>query len=274
MSAKTTKVKLDDTPPEYKIGNRWMNHSTIVTLTPDKTDAKGTWSSPEDRGSDINSSSGTPHAKYEWNRGEHTLELVLEDFTTGDSSKKLPPETVLVLDDFDNLMGTKGGGVFMTSMGKSSYRVTWEVVVGLKASNEEKDDDNPVPQIAMGDVKSIYSYNKGAVHVSEMEGRDKYNTDGNIGIALYDRKNGKVILQVFGPRPAGRGQPRKIIYEGEIGSVEIPAGKNRFGYEKTPTQIGDEVEEPVRDLVRKATGQNFPWKRSNAHGPDLTTPKR
>jgi hypothetical protein len=65
MSSKTTIVKLTDKPPEYKIGNRWIEHSTTVTLTPGKTDAKGTWSTPEDRGSDINSSSGTPHAKYE-----------------------------------------------------------------------------------------------------------------------------------------------------------------------------------------------------------------
>jgi hypothetical protein len=121
-----------------------------------------------------------------------------------------------------------------------------------------------VPQIAMGDVKSIYSYNKGIRHISEMEGRGKYNTNGNIGIALYDRKTGDVHLQVLG-RPAGPGQPRKIIYEGPIGRVQIPAGR-------TPIQIGNEVEEPVRDLVRRVTGQPFPAKRSNAPGPDLTTP--
>jgi hypothetical protein len=122
-----------------------------------------------------------------------------------------------------------------------------------------------VPKIAMGDVKSIDGYNKGIRHISEMEGRGKYNTNGNIGIALYDRKTGEVYLQVLGPA-AGPGQPRRIIYEGPIGRVQIPPGK-------TPVQIGNEVEEPVRDLVRNVTGQPFPAKPSNAPGPDLTTPK-
>ncbi len=116
------------------------------------------------------------------------------------------------------------------------------------------------PQIAMGDVKSINSYRQGIRHISEMEGRGKYNTNGNIGIALYDRSNGAVTLQVLGPA-AGPGLPRKIIFEGPIGTITIPAGS-------TPIQIGNDVEEAVRDLVRRATGQNFPAKPSNFPGPD------
>jgi hypothetical protein len=121
-----------------------------------------------------------------------------------------------------------------------------------------------VPQIVMGDVKSIYGYKEGLVHVSEMEGREKYNTNGNIGIALYDRETGDVYFQVYGQR-AGPGQPRKIIYEGPIGRIEIPAGR-------TPIQIGGDVEEPVRELVRRVTGQPFLKKPWYAHGPDLMLP--
>lgn len=121
-----------------------------------------------------------------------------------------------------------------------------------------------VPQIAMGDVKSINDYNRGIRHISEMEGRGKYNTNGNIGIALYDPRTGDVYLQVLG-LPSGPGQPRKIIYEAPIGRVQIPAGR-------TPIQIGNEVEEPVRELVRRVTGQRFPAKPSNRGGPDLLAP--
>jgi hypothetical protein len=62
----------------------------------------------------------------------------------------------LVLEDFDNLMGTKGGGVFMTSMGKNTYRVTWEVVVGL--TNPDKDEKqayvNNNPKATAGEIET------------------------------------------------------------------------------------------------------------------------
>jgi len=121
------------------------------------------------------------------------------------------------------------------------------------------------PQIVMGDVKTATrnSYRENLKHISEMEGRGIYNTNGNIGMAMYDPETGDVTLQVFGT--AAPGQSRRIIWEGPIGKVKIPPGR-------TPVQIGNDVEEPVRDLVRKATGQQFPYKRSNAPGPDLRPP--
>ena len=122
-----------------------------------------------------------------------------------------------------------------------------------------------VPQIAMGDVKSIND-RKALRHVSEMDGRERYNTDGNVGIAYYDRNTGEVTLQVFGP-PSGPGGPRQIIYEQPIGAVKIPQGR-------TPIQIGNDIEEAVRQVVRQATNQNFPYKSPHAHGPNLTTPRR
>lgn len=85
----------------------------------------------------------------------------------------------------------------------------------------------------------------------------------NTALALYDSLNGDVILQVFGP--ASPGSARTIIWEGTIGRITIPTGL-------TPVQIGNAVEEPVRDLVRIFTNQNFPNKPSNAHGPDLLAP--
>jgi hypothetical protein len=119
------------------------------------------------------------------------------------------------------------------------------------------------PQITFGDVKSIDDYAKGLKHVSLMEGREIYNTSGNVGLALYDVRDGGVFLQVFGPRVGSN--PRTIIWEGQIGTIEIPQGK-------TPIQIGNAVEEPVRQVVGRATGQTFPTKPANAHGPDLHIP--
>jgi len=80
---------------------------------------------------------------------------------------------------------------------------------------------------------------------------------------MYDPQTGDVVFQVYGPRVPG--QARKIIFEGPIGRVQIPPGR-------TPIQIGNDVEEPVRDLARKAIGQAFPAKHPNAHGPDLIAP--
>jgi hypothetical protein len=121
------------------------------------------------------------------------------------------------------------------------------------------------PQITFGDVKSINSYEAGLKHVSLMEGRGIYNTSGNVGLALYDPSDGAVFLQVFGPRAGS--SARTVIWEGQIGTIQIPKGM-------TPTQIGNAVEEEVRQLVGRATGQTFPTKAANAHGPDLHIPAR
>lgn len=119
------------------------------------------------------------------------------------------------------------------------------------------------PQITFGDVKSINSYEAGLRHVSEMEGRAIYNTSGNVGLALYDAKDGAVFLQVFGPRAGA--SARTVMWEGQIGTIQIPQGM-------TPTQIGNAVEEEVRQLVGRTTGQTFPTKAANAPGPDLHIP--
>jgi hypothetical protein len=118
----------------------------------------------------------------------------------------------------------------------------------------------------MGDVKSINDYERGLRHVSRLEAqalRKNYNVSGNVGLALYDPTDGSVYLQVFSQRTGA--EPRRIIWEGEIGRIEIPQGM-------TPVNIGNEVEEAVRTLVGNATGQQFPTKASNAHGPDLHIP--
>jgi hypothetical protein len=115
--------------------------------------------------------------------------------------------------------------------------------------------------ITMGDVKSIDDYYRGLRALSEMEGRGRYNTSGNTALALYDAATGEVYLQIF-----GRGDTRRIIAEGWIGRIDIPQGL-------TPMQIGNAVEEPVRNLVGRVVGQSFPTKAPNAHGPDLHIPQ-
>jgi RHS repeat-associated protein len=119
------------------------------------------------------------------------------------------------------------------------------------------------PPIVMGDVKSLDSYYAGIHHLSEMEGRGIYDVNGNVGLALYDPATGEVHLQIFGPRVGNK--PREIIFEGVIGTIEIP--------DKPPIPRGNEVEASVMTLVGKATGQKFIEKAPNAHGPDLVPEK-
>ena len=132
------------------------------------------------------------------------------------------------------------------------------------------------PKIRMGDVKSIDDKNALRA-LSEMDAREKYSralgksvrvygTDNsNTGLAMYDPRTGKVTFQVFGPAPPG--QARLVIWEGNIGSVPIPQGVRGVN-------VGNALEELVRDLVRQATGQNFPSKPWWAHGPDLWDPSQ
>jgi hypothetical protein len=128
----------------------------------------------------------------------------------------------------------------------------------------------------MGDVKSIYD--KTALEdLSEMDAREVYDRalgkavrrygadNSNTGLALYDPATGNVTLQVYGAAPPG--QPRLLIWEGNIGTAPIPQGVQGVN-------IGNAFEEPVRDLVRQATGQNFPYKSPYARGPDLWDPSQ
>jgi hypothetical protein len=57
-------------------------------------------------------------------------------FTEGDSTKKIPPETVLTLKNFDKLMGQSGTGFFFFR--RTSYAVTWEIVAPTNPKKDEK----------------------------------------------------------------------------------------------------------------------------------------
>jgi len=64
---------------------------------------------------EIRGSGGTKeHGRYEWDK-QDTLDLIVVGFTEGDSTKKIPPETVLTLKNFDKLMGQSGTGFFFFS---------------------------------------------------------------------------------------------------------------------------------------------------------------
>jgi hypothetical protein len=90
----------------------------------------------------------------------------------------------------------------------------------------------------------------------------KYNTNGNIGLALY-YPTGEVYLQVYVPAVAG--QPTKAIFEARI-------RKCRSRQAAHPTQIGNEVEEPVTELVPRATGPGILVQARQPWGPDLVAP--
>jgi RHS repeat-associated protein len=122
--------------------------------------------------------------------------------------------------------------------------------------------------VTIGDVKSINDKNA-TRHLAEMEGREvagqsKYNTSGQAALVYYDRGNGAVTAQIFSERPAGGG-PRTVVFEGQIGRVEIPQGI-------PPIRVGNLVEEPVRREFSRWIGYEYPTKLPNAPGPDLHKP--
>src|SRR5262249_50772861 len=106
---------------------------------------------------------------------------------------------------------------FYLELNKSGYKFAKPTGETITASKKCVGD---VPKIVMGDVKSLDSYYAAIHHLSEMEGRGKYNAAGNVGLALYDPSTGDVYLQVFGPR--AKGKDREVIFECIIGHVDIP----------------------------------------------------
>ena len=146
MASKEIKLEVTDATPDQKIGNQWMNGSTLVTLTPDDTKSTGDkksigmWRS-EPNGSEINSSGGSKeHARYEWDK-QDTLDLMVVGFTEG--GKKIPPQTVLTLKKFDKLVGQSGTGLFFFR--RTSYAVTWEIV-----GEPPKEEESPGKTLVVG----------------------------------------------------------------------------------------------------------------------------
>jgi hypothetical protein len=155
MASKEIKVNVTDATADKKIGTQWRNGSTLVTLTPDDTKSTegtkstGMWRS-EPSGSEINSSGGSKeHARYKWDK-EDTLDLMVVGFTEGDSTKTIPPQTVLTLKNFDKLVGQSGTGVFFFR--RTSYAVTWEIV-----GRPPKEEESPGRTLVVGRGKTTTS---------------------------------------------------------------------------------------------------------------------
>ena len=140
MASEEITVKVTDATPDKEIGNRWMNGFTLVTLTPDDTKSTGMWRSAPN-GSEIDSSGGTKeHARYEWDK-QDTLDLMVVGFTEG--GKKIPPQTILTLKNFDKLVGQSGTGLFFFR--RTSYAVTWEIV-----GEPPKEEESPGKTLVVG----------------------------------------------------------------------------------------------------------------------------
>src|SRR2546423_1232077 len=70
MGVRKVIIQLEYSDPEGKLGNRWKDGKTLLLLYPAegsglRAGESGKWNS--DRESDIDSSGGSEHAKYNWN---------------------------------------------------------------------------------------------------------------------------------------------------------------------------------------------------------------
>jgi hypothetical protein len=82
----------------------------------------------------------------------------------------------------------------------------------------------------------------------------------NVSLVTYDRETGNVYEQVFGPvNEAGY---RPTVWEGFIGNVPVPK-------DLEPSQTGQFLEDPVRQLSAQAHGQTFPPKQPETNGADI-----
>lgn len=118
----------------------------------------------------------------------------------------------------------------------------------------------PPPRIRIGEIKGIRSY---AAAVRQLSARGL--AEGNDAVVVYD-DIGNVHMQVFRPDATG---VRRIVWDGRLGRVrKLPPhvpGHFRFG---------NLIEEQVRQMVSRWTGQRFVKHRPNASGPDLVARPR
>lgn len=110
------------------------------------------------------------------------------------------------------------------------------------------------PEVALGEIKPVGSYNQAVRQLAEREGVDEEGVYSSV--TVFDNQ-GNVVHQVFDSEG-------EIVWEDNLGKVdklpEAPPGTPEFG---------NQMEGPVRDLVSQRTGQEFLDKPANAPGPDL-----
>lgn len=118
-----------------------------------------------------------------------------------------------------------------------------------------------VPRFTVGEIKGLRSWTRGAYQLS---GRNAGR--GNDALFVYDDK-GNVHGTVFKQDPITK--VRVPIWEGTLGRVAIPRGT-----QPGSARRGNLIEDRIRRLIQRRTGQRYQKKHPSARGPDLTPRKR
>jgi hypothetical protein len=113
---------------------------------------------------------------------------------------------------------------------------------------------NPLPPIALGEIKSERSYVAGLYQLS---GRGQVS--GLTALVTYDY-SGRVRAQIF----QSLGTTSHIVFEGYVGQLrQLPTARPGTG------PFGNAIEPHIRHMIEQATGLSFRPKSSNEGGVDL-----
>jgi Domain of unknown function (DUF4157) len=121
-----------------------------------------------------------------------------------------------------------------------------------------------VPRIDVGEIKSVQSEAAGWRQVNGRKFTHKISDSSHEAVATYSA-DGTVRLKI---RVSG-GQEKSVFDEviGQVPKQQLPSAP--YGTK----QFGDEIEDPVRIILERATGQKFFIKNPSATGPDILPPQ-
>lgn len=117
-----------------------------------------------------------------------------------------------------------------------------------------------LPRIDIAEIKSIKSKAAGWRQINGRKYSYRIADSGHEAVITYD-ENGVIFAEI-----KVSGGQSATVYNGEIGRV--PADKmpkSQFGTKK----FGDDIEDPIRELLEGLTGQKFVIKHPSATGPDV-----
>ncbi|MEG4507170.1 SpvB/TcaC N-terminal domain-containing protein [Microcoleus sp. F6_B4] len=145
------------------------------------------------------------------------------------------------------------------------------VTRGASAGGSGSRGTPPAPAIDIGEVKGVSSEEAGWRQLRQPS-RSSYGAIGTAtdagglqGLALYNRQTGQVMLKI-----CRIGGAEETVWEGEIGRFsksELAEFEKLSG--GSADKFGNLVEPRIREMVGKATGQDFLPKASSATGADL-----
>lgn len=121
-----------------------------------------------------------------------------------------------------------------------------------------------VPRIDVGEIKSVQGEAGGWGQINGRKYTHKIPDTGHEAVVTYDAQgNVRVKIRISGG-------DEKIIFNEGVGQVPKEKMPNaKYG----SSEFGNEIEEPIRLILEKLTGQKFFPKAASAKGPDVLPPQ-